>query len=162
MEKWKRVKGFPNYEVSNTGKVRNERGALLHAYHNSNGYLRVQLFSGGEGKRVFIHRLVAEHFIDNPRGVACVNHIDNDCTNNNVDNLEWCTHKENMMWSQIQGRAIWSKNRKKSVVGENIKTGELIHFDSVRATQKAGFIPACVCACCQNDRTHKGYRWRYA
>jgi hypothetical protein len=48
-------------------------------------------------KNMYIHRLVAEAFIDNPENKKFVNHIDYDKANNNIDNLEWVTHSENVI-----------------------------------------------------------------
>ena len=59
------------------------------------GYLRVGLSKEGKTKYFWIHRLVAETFISNPQNKPCVNHKDCNTSNNNVDNLEWCTYKEN-------------------------------------------------------------------
>jgi hypothetical protein len=46
-------------------------------------------------KRMFLHRIVAIVYIDNPLNKRCVNHINGIKTDNNVKNLEWCTHSEN-------------------------------------------------------------------
>lgn len=51
-----------------------------------------------------MHRLVAETFIPNPKNYPCVNHIDCNRTNNNINNLEWCTYKENTQWALKNGR----------------------------------------------------------
>lgn len=49
-----------------------------------------------DGKRVHIHRWVAENFIPNPNNLPCVNHKDGDKWNNHPDNLEWCTYSQNI------------------------------------------------------------------
>lgn len=54
-------------------------------------------------KFVKIHRLVAETFILNPLGKPCVNHIDGNKLNNNVNNLEWVTISENTMHAYKNG-----------------------------------------------------------
>ena len=59
------------------------------------GYKTVDLAYPNKRKKAPIHRLVAEHFINNPYCKPCVNHIDGNKHNNHVSNLEWVTHSEN-------------------------------------------------------------------
>lgn len=101
-EIWKDIKDYEGlYEVSNLGRVRslnyNKTGEirLLKVQKHSDGYLQVGLRKDGKQKLYTVHRLVCEAFIPNPDGLPCVNHIDEDKTNNHVWNLEWCTVKYN-------------------------------------------------------------------
>lgn len=190
MEVWKDIKGYEGlYQVSNLGNVRSldrsvkrangrlkKKGKLLKLTPNSSGYLRVLLKADGVGKYWFVHRLVALHFVDNPRESKnnIVNHLDCNFLNNSVDNLEWTTPLGNARHAIKCGRMertnewlqhLRESNEKngKSVVGTNIKTGETIYFVCLNDCSKAGFQPSCVCNCCKGIRaTHKGYKWRYA
>lgn len=100
-EIWKDIKGYEGkYQVSNYGSVktlnyRRTGTARLLIPKNDKGYLAVGLYKNGKRKMFLIHRLVAEAFIPNPENLPQVNHIDEDKTNNYVENLEWCTQSYN-------------------------------------------------------------------
>ena len=63
---------------------------------NSSGYLKVVLRHNKQSKNKYLHRLIAEHFIENPTNAPMVNHKDGNKLNNHVSNLEWCTRKQNV------------------------------------------------------------------
>lgn len=110
METWKPIKGYEGYyAISNYGNVvsvmfRNNRLnkpklTTVKPTDNGHGYLIVGLNLNGNRKNYYLHRLVAEHFVDNPKGLLYVNHKDYDTNNNLFTNLEWCTQKENVQYS---------------------------------------------------------------
>lgn len=91
------------YKISNLGKVICVKtGRKVKAYQNCNNYLCVRL-KGRSGKSYSapVHCLVADAFLENPdRGVyTTINHKDEDKTNADVRNLEWCTPKYNNHYS---------------------------------------------------------------
>jgi len=110
-EVWKNIKGYEgSYQVSNLGRVKSlERAValkngserhlkerILKPSTNRYGYLQALLCNGsGKVKTLLVHRLVCEAFYENPENKPCVNHIDENRTNNVASNLEWCTVKEN-------------------------------------------------------------------
>ena len=111
MEEWKNVIGYEGlYEVSNTGQVRSldryvkysngrihlHKGKVLSPVKDKDGYLAVFLSCNGKQKTIRIHRLVAQVFIENPDNLPEVNHLDEDKTNNRVDNLEFCDRSYNI------------------------------------------------------------------
>lgn len=92
----KQIPDFPNYSITQDGQVwSHRRNRFLKPVVNSSGYFYHNLRSGGKATNKYIHKLIAEAFIPNPEGKPCVNHIDGNKLNNNVSNLEWCTHAEN-------------------------------------------------------------------
>ena len=118
MDNWKDVVGYEGlYKVSDTGKVRSlERyrdnkngnqvlikGRLLKQAENL-GYKYVSLSKNGEQKSFRVHRLVAIAFLENKLNKPNVNHKDCNKSNNNVNNLEWCTQKENVWHAFRNGK----------------------------------------------------------
>lgn len=110
-EEWNTINDFPNYEVSNTGIVRNRKtGRILKPYSNRGGYLVVILMnSKGERKCLLVHRLVAKAFIPNPNAFPQINHKDGNKHNNFVDNLEWCTARTNIQHACKMGLRGYKK-----------------------------------------------------
>lgn len=94
MTVWKEIAADKRYEVSNTGLIRRASTKhLMHLEDNTAGYYRVRL--GVPQKKYFVHRLVAEAFVDGYFQGAVVNHKDFNKHNNTVDNLEWVTYSDN-------------------------------------------------------------------
>lgn len=98
------------YEVSNTGKIR----SLVNRYKtkgvfelkqtvDKKGYCSLDL-SKPTHKKELVHRVVASTFLAKPEGCDVVNHLDNNPSNNNVNNLEWTTTSGNLLHAQKQGR----------------------------------------------------------
>lgn len=118
MEFWKDIKGYRGYyQISNLGRIRScdrdisdinktqhIKGKIIKPTNNGNGYLIVSLRINGKRKNHYVHRLVAESFIDNLENKPEVNHKDFNPYNNCVNNLEWSTRKENILYSNVNGR----------------------------------------------------------
>ena len=95
-EQWRAVEGYPGYEVSNLGRVKGH-GKIMKPYKHRVTYKMVDLYKSGKRvARGMVHRMVANAFIPNPDNKPEVNHIDGNKHNNDISNLEWCTHHENM------------------------------------------------------------------
>lgn len=151
---WKSVPGFITYEVSSTGLIRNiKTGKVLRQHENNCGYKTVYLASHDCGKRVLVHRIVAGAFIKNPGNLPLVNHKDGNKLNNNVDNLEWCTHS----WNQQHRRNVLKKGLRKV---QCVETGTIYESVKSAAEQNGSFIPNVVRAC-QNGSTASGFHWTY-
>ena len=91
-------KDFPKYYVSKDGEVyrKNKKGfKKLKGCVSNWGYIRVTLSNDSYVKRFYVHRLVWETFVCKVPDGLQINHIDEDKTNNALENLEMCTPKYN-------------------------------------------------------------------
>lgn len=119
-EEWRPIKDYEGiYEVSNLGRIKSLdryrkgkfknsksflKGKLLKLSPNKSGYLQSVITLNCIPKHLYVHREVALSFIDNKYNNKVVNHIDCNKQNNNISNLEWCTHLENTRhyWNMLK------------------------------------------------------------
>lgn len=168
MEVWKEVLGYDQlYEVSNMGRVRTRfvKGKgytkdyiILNPLDNGNGYLRFNWRSNNKQRTIYLHRLVAELFVDNPRHLTEINHLDENKHNNCANNLEWCTHKENCQYGTRNIR-VAEKTRKKVLC---VETGQI--FSSMKDAAIYLNVGNTAISNCLNGRSETccNYHWRYA
>lgn len=103
------------YEVTPCGKVFNldysgsGEKKEIRQYLSSSGYYMVGI-PDGRSKSMYVHRLVATLYVDNPHGNKYVCHKDSSKNNNCFENLYWGTAKENSMDASMMGRHIGNKN----------------------------------------------------
>jgi hypothetical protein len=148
IEEWRTIKEFPDYEISNLGRIRRlttqRRWKAGHIRKiSSNGrYPNVSLYKNGRGYMRYIHRLVMEAFVGTcPPNQEC-NHKDGNRMNFSLDNLEWITHSENEIHAHNIGlkRGIGCPGR----VGERhplhkLKDGEVWLIKKILAAKRFSF-----------------------
>lgn len=153
-EIWRGIVGFENLAlVSNYGRIyhlpkqwiisyetiRKHDGVVTFGNINSKGYLQVSLRKNGIGYKRLIHRLVAETFIDNPKILPQIDHINGNKEDNSVINLRWCDNYTNCNYSNKKSKknktsnkvgVIYNKNNKKwqSYISINSKYNHLGYF----------------------------------
>jgi hypothetical protein len=117
MEEWKTILEFPEYQVSNLGRVKRVvasqgavTGRILKPF-DSNGYKKVCLTSGSKKRKVAIHRLVLETFVGMPSEKLDCCHWNGIRSDNRIENLRWASRSENMKDAKRHGTAtIGEKN----------------------------------------------------
>lgn len=168
MEEWKNIKGYPNYKISNIGRVKslNYRNTgeerILKGCKTKNGYLQVNLFKEGKVKNFKVHRLVASVFIPNPNNLCEINHIDEDKTNNCVENLEWC----NRIYNLNYGSRIERTAKANSIpILQFTKDGEFVRKwdSSIQVERELGIDNSGIIRCCKGKyKSAGGFVWGYA
>lgn len=142
-EEWRPVPNYEGlYEVSNMGNVRSLPRLGTHTTkptlispHLRCGYYHVTLWKNNRQKDFTVHRLVALAFIPNPEKLPFINHKDEVRTNNEVNNLEWCTPKYNYNYSNIGCCVVDSLGHK--VIAFDNAGNNIGEFKSIRAAARA-------------------------
>lgn len=110
-EEWRTIEGFPDYSVSNLGRVRRDTpatgtraGRILKLSHARDGYSRTTVYRGGKPRHFSVHRLVAIAFIGPPPdGKPEIDHLNCKKNDNRPENLEWVSMPENMRRAAANG-----------------------------------------------------------
>lgn len=170
MEKWKFVN--EKYEISDSGNLRRGKKMIKGSVKQS-GYLEYTMSIDGKRIYALAHRLVAEAFIPNDSEKHEVNHIDCNRLNNNVENLEWCTHAENIQHSRRLNRypkTIKKRSaetlRKDKEAKRGLMLGVIDDCGNIYETAKAaayahGLSRAAVRLAIKNGHKAANKHWRY-
>lgn len=176
VERFKDIEGYEGlYQISNLGNVkslnygRTGEEKLLKPAKKDNGYLFIGLHKNGNVKFFLIHRLVALAFIPNPLYLKEINHINEDKTDNCVNNLEWISHKDNMKYGTRIVKELETKSKKGSVNAEKpvvqytknmIEVGRYKSLSE--ASRQTNISDNCIGSCCRGKlKSCGGYIWKY-
>ena len=159
-ELWKEWPRDPRIKVSNKGNVVScKRGVCspLKVSHNTSGYQTVGAGSGLNNKQ-YVHRMVAETWLDNPNHYKEINHVNGDKDDNRVNNLEWATRSQNLSHAYRTGLR---KGYAKGTPIRIVETGET--FESIaECARQIGGSPANISNCLAGRQsTHRGYHFEY-
>lgn len=162
-EIFREIDGFPDYEISNLGRVCSFKGKypkILKPWKNQ-GYLTVGICTGGKQVKKTVHRLVAEAFVPNLKNKPEVNHIDEDKMNNVADNLEWVTPVENCNHGTRNKRV--AEARGKAVVQYTTDGVFMAEYPSTHESERiTGISQSHISEVCRGKRkTAGGYIWLY-
>lgn len=168
-EIWLPLKGYENhYQVSNLGRVRSidriipargsfrrHKGVIKSATpHYKNKYLSVLLKVNQVEKRVFVHRIVAEHFIPNPENKPEVNHKRGDKNDNRAISLEWVTALENTRHSIKMG---YTSHSYKAVIA--IQDTAIIEFKTqLECAKYFGVVDSWIGVCIKKNKELRGFQ----
>lgn len=141
-EVWKTYPEFPWIEGNHFGELRTVdryvsngkggkrfvKGRVLKQNCNRYGYLYVTLSVNGKTFQKYVHRIIASCFLPNPMELPEINHKDNNPLNNEVLNLEWCTHEYNVAYKEKFGTPSKDCVPKKPIIAINLETQQILYF----------------------------------
>lgn len=167
-EIWKTITDYPDYQVSNFGRVRSHRKnknewRMITPAITKDGYEVVSLRKDGRIKKSFsVHRLVAKAFVSGYKEGLQVNHKDENTYNNHADNLEWITQRENNMFGTGTDRRI--KTAVRRMVLQKTMSGDIIKrfYGPCDASRATGVQRSGIYAACNGKQKHAGgFRWQW-
>lgn len=129
METWRNIMGYEGlYQISNCGRIKSlmnwnghkhiKKETILSPWNNGKNYLKITLRKNNKSKKYYVHRLMAETFLNLKKNSKLqVDHIDNNRLNNNITNLQVLTQKEN-----IKKQMLCMKNHIEDYKGNKINS----------------------------------------
>lgn len=146
------------YLIYDTGQVWSIRSnKFLKPMVTQDGYLYVDLCKHGTDNLQKIHRLVAKAFIPNPNNLPQINHIDEDKTNNQVSNLEWCDAKYNNNYGNHNIKQAKTKGKPVKCIETNKTYDSLADAERQTGIFKSSIYRVCV----GRQQTAGQYHWEY-
>ena len=141
-----RIKGL-NRQVNNNGGIKYIKERISKITIKPNGYASIHLNSYRYFKNKYIHRLVAEAFIENDNSLLEINHKNEIKTDNRVSNLEYCTRAYNMNYGSRK-EACNKQVHKYDFEGNYIES----YASGVEASKPNNTSTSSISSCCNMSR----------
>ncbi len=151
-EIWKLLPFSSKYSISNLGRLksnqetiidsngvsRNRRERLMRITTDKAGYKYIVLRDNNKMKQTLrIHRLVASAFIPNPENLPIINHKDLNKSNNNVENLEWCTQLHNIRDFLSKSSQVYAHGEQSGA--SKLTNEEVLEIRRIKSSYKIGY-----------------------
>ena len=163
IEIWKPIDGYESYSVSSLGRIKSTKQwhgtseRILRCGISKKGYSIVALCNNGKSKSFTVHRLVAKAFIPNPNNYDQINHINENKTDNRMENLEWCDGKYNMNYGTRTAKQIAKRSKPVMCIESNT-----IFKSSADAARKLNLNQGNIHNCCTGrNKTCGGFHWKF-
>lgn len=153
-ELWEEVKGFPNYLVSDRGRVYNRRGLKhLTPTRTKEGHHRVTLSQDGRSRQFYVRVLVAQAFHPEYREGVIVKNQNGDLDNNRISNIY--VRRFDPVPIRYRRQEAWGQRVRIKETGQE--------FRSARACARyIGGDYSMVYKCLRGERKkHMGYSFEY-
>ena len=163
-EHWIKIKYATNYDISNYGNIKNTKTNKLITINydrlkKTKSRARPGLSHNGNTNGYYLHRIVAEHFIDNPTKLPEVNHTDGNIYNNNASNLEWISKEDNMKHASNNG--LINRYKRKIIIKNKI-TGEITEFNKLKdCATFLNYSNGTITNTCSGKRVDTKYEMKY-
>lgn len=154
-----RVRSLDRNIIYKNGRNRLHKGKILGQWIDRCGYIYTVISKDGKDIKAKVHRLIALRFIPNldPQHKTEVNHIDENKTNNCVENLEWVTPKENCNHGTRTERM---KQKQSFRIAQLDQFGNLLKtWASISDAEVYGFNSSGIRKVLSNNKKYHGYIW---
>lgn len=173
---WKEIAEYENiYVINEYGIIKNlKTNHILKSFISKSGYLKVHLWKENKEKNKYVHRLVAETFIEKLENNLVVNHIDGNKLNNYYLNLEWVTSGINNKKAYDIGLKIVTNTmmemfskagiaKRKKVFQYNIENEKIHEYESIsQAAKENGYSISSISRCCRGEQfSYHNYIWSF-
>lgn len=175
------------YQVSNLGNIKSlDRIIVIKSFISSSyrmfkgknikqsihrGYKVVYLYDkNNKSKCHLVHRIIAKMFIPNPKKLPIINHKNGIKTDNQIENLEWCTYSQNLKHAYKNGlkNSTYKQLEKLHKLNEKIVYQYDLNNNFIKKyynkidLENEGYNKKQVNRVCRKERkTYKGYKWSY-